>query len=85
MLNDRGLKTGVVANKISWASIFGLDTSCPEVKDSLLAWIPSEYEQNKQPNFEHYTPFGGWQQPFCKFYMSKNICGRLYFLSYYPQ
>lgn len=71
MLNDRGLKTGVIANKVSWASIFGLDTYCPEIKDSLLAWLPSSYEQNKLPNFDHYSQIGGWIQPFCKYYAVK--------------
>lgn len=85
MLNDRGLKTGVIANKVSWASIFGLDTYCPEIKDSLLAWLPSSYEQNKLPNFDHYSQIGGWIQPFCKYYAVKSVCGRTYFVNYYPQ
>ena len=53
---------------------FGSVGSCPEVKDSLLWWVPSNADQNGRPDFENYSKIGGWDNPYMKLFKVIQIC-----------
>jgi hypothetical protein len=51
------VKVGIYTNNNSWMTIVGIDWA---EFSRLPLWWP---RYNKEPNFAHFVPFGGWKLP----------------------
>ncbi len=67
-----GSAVSILGNITLWKYFFA-DTL--KLKDYKLFWVPNEDETNHQPNFNDFTPFGGWTQPSAKILDIGSACG----------
>lgn len=67
-----GKKTGIYTTPYFWNLIFGSKTACPE--SAVVSLWYARYD--KLPNFNDFTPIGGWEKPEMKQYDGDVIvCG----------
>ena len=43
-----------------------------------------QYYNDNNPSFDNYVPFGGWQKPAAKQFITKSICGINSFVYWEP-
>ncbi|KAI9268171.1 hypothetical protein BDA99DRAFT_505031 [Phascolomyces articulosus] len=72
-------KWGIATSASDWKTITGPNDW--ELDNTVPLW----YENHDgQPNFDEYTPFGGWETPFAKQYAKdSDVCGVRFSQSYY--
>jgi len=69
--NSAGIRCGVYTSQSQWTPIMGSYNG----GSSMKLWYP-RYQSPPQPNFNEFTPFGGWNTPFAKQYVGDTtLCG----------
>lgn len=66
-----------------WQKYFGDFLGCSEVNNSLLWWLPTEEDPEREPNFNNYKQIGGWKIPYLKQLDLETICGVILLQNYY--